>query len=138
MPRGFQDCISRTRDRTQATAVKAGSPNHWTTSKFPVLLLLSPNHWTTSEFPVLLLLSHHSVHLVPLHQAVPKPARVFPSQAFPPWAPKLSSDWRRWWWDSGPKSPRGSKNGQRHPQALWTGGTPGPSHRMIPFFFFHH
>ena len=32
---GFQDLSSSTRDHTQASAVKAQSPNHWTTREFP-------------------------------------------------------------------------------------------------------
>ena len=34
-PRGFQGLSSPTRDRTQAPAVKALSPNYWTTREFP-------------------------------------------------------------------------------------------------------
>ena len=34
MPRGLWDLSSPTRDRTQAPAVKAPSPNHWTTREF--------------------------------------------------------------------------------------------------------
>ena len=33
--RGLQDLSSRTRDQTRASAVKALSPNHWTTREFP-------------------------------------------------------------------------------------------------------
>ena len=32
---GLQDLSSLTRDQTQAPAVKAPSPNHWTTREFP-------------------------------------------------------------------------------------------------------
>ena len=34
-PRGLRDHSSLTRDRTQATAVKALSPNHWKAREFP-------------------------------------------------------------------------------------------------------
>ena len=34
-PPGLQDLSSLTKDRTQAPAVKAWSPNHWTTREFP-------------------------------------------------------------------------------------------------------
>ena len=36
MPSGLRDLSSPTRDQTQAPAVKALSPNHWTTREFPV------------------------------------------------------------------------------------------------------
>ena len=35
MPCSLQDLSSPTRERTQATAVKAPSPNHWTAREFP-------------------------------------------------------------------------------------------------------
>ena len=36
---GLQDLSSLTRDRTQASVVKAQKPNHWTTREFPQNLL---------------------------------------------------------------------------------------------------
>ena len=36
MPRNLQDLSSLTRDGTQAPAVRAPSPNHWTAREFPV------------------------------------------------------------------------------------------------------
>ena len=37
-PHGLQDLSSPTRDQSQAPAVKALSPNHWTAREFPVLI----------------------------------------------------------------------------------------------------
>ena len=51
---GLQDLSSPTRDCTQATAVKALSPNHWNTREVPLGPLFDPSrvqsHVTIAQF----------------------------------------------------------------------------------------